>query len=301
MITVGKGTAGNTVEKDRQPENLLSVTMSENDFSLFSELIENLCGIKMPRVKKTMLEARLRKRMRALGLRSFREYWNYIDSPKGKKIELVNMIDVVTTNKTDFFREPAHLEYLYNEALPELLADPEREKHQGLRIWSAGCSTGKEAYSLAMILSEYSRNKGPLAFTIHGTDISTKVLEKAARGIYDQDKAEAIPPAYRKRYLLKSRDPEKRTIRIAPEIRSLATFSRLNFLEENYGFTIPFDVIFCRNVIIYFERENQQRILTRICRNLIPGGYLFTGHSETLHGMTLPIRPLAPSVYRKDR
>ena len=297
---VSNGTFDSDPKAKRTPENLTSVTMSDRDFSLFSELIQNVCGIKMPLAKKTMLEARLRKRMRVLGLGSFREYWNYVDSPQGKMSELVNMIDVVTTNKTDFFREPAHVEYLYNEALPELLARAGTGKYPGLRIWSAGCSTGKEAYTLAMILKEYSRNEGGLDFSIHGTDISTKALESAARGIYNQEKAETIPVAYRQKYLLRSRDPEKQLIRVAPEIRSHVTFSRLNFLDENYGFDLPFDVIFCRNVIIYFDRENQQRILSRVCRNLVPGGYLFTGHSETLHGMTLPIRPMAPSVYRKD-
>jgi len=274
--------------------------MSDSDFSLFSELIQNTCAIKMPTVKKTMLEARLRKRLRVLGLFSFREYWKYLNSPQGKQDELVHMIDVVTTNKTDFFREPAHIEYLYNTALPDLIARKGSGKQAGLRVWSAGCSTGKEAYTLAMIMTEYSRARGKMDFSILGTDISTDALEKAARGVYEREKADMIPADFRKKYLLKSRDKSKRLIRVIPEIRSLITFGRLNFLDENYGFSRPFDVIFCRNVIIYFDRENQQRILENICRHLVAGGYLFTGHSETLHGMKLPIKPLAPSVYRKE-
>jgi len=274
---------------------LTSVTMSDRDFSLFSELIQRLCAIKMPPVKKTMLEARLRKRMRVLGFDSFRKYWNYIESPGGRQDELVHMIDVVTTNKTDFFREPAHLEYLYNEVLPDL-----RRKQQSIRVWSAGCSTGKEAYSLAMILNEYSRNESKLDFSILGTDISTRALEKAARGVYDEEKAATIPAVYRKKYLLRSRERRERLIRVAPEIRSRVTFTRLNFLDDDYELSVPFDVIFCRNVIIYFDRENQQHILSKVCSHLVAGGYLFTGHSETLHGMKLPIKNMAPSVYRKD-
>jgi chemotaxis protein methyltransferase CheR len=296
----GKDTSDKDGTAQQRSVLLTSVTMSDNDFSLFSDLIQNICAIKMPLVKKTMLEARLRKRMRVLGLNSFREYWNYIDSPRGRQDELVHMIDVVTTNKTDFFREPAHIEYLYNNVIPDLQARRGTGKQPGLRIWSAGCSTGKEAYTLAMILTEYSLNEGNLNFSLLGTDISTKALEKAARGIYDQEKANTIPAAYRKKYLLKSRNKGNRLIRIAPEIRSLVTFGRLNFLDENYGFNVPFDIIFCRNVIIYFDRENQQRILSKVCRHLVAGGYLFTGHSETLHGMKLPIKPLAPSVYRKE-
>lgn len=290
----GKVNSARERGEGQRPELLTAVTMSNSDFSLFSELIQNLCAIRMPIVKKTMLEARLRKRMRVLGMSSFKEYWNYINSPQGGQDELVHMIDVVTTNKTDFFREPAHIEYLYNSVLPKI-----REKQRAVRIWSAGCSTGKEAYTLAMILREYSRNEGELDFSILGTDISTAALEKAVKGIYDKDKEKAIPMIFRKRYLLKSRDKNLNLIRVAPEIRSHVTFERLNFLNEDYGFKIPFDIIFCRNVIIYFNREDQQRILGKICRCLAAGGYLFTGHSETLHGMDLPIKPLAPSVYRK--
>lgn len=294
----------NAPERDgrisRYHDNLLYVTMSDGEFNRFSRLVQDLCGIKMPPVKKTMLEARLRKRMRALGLGSFKEYWKYIDSVEGKRNEIIHMIDVVTTNKTDFFREPAHLEYLYNSALPDLLKDRGDDNRSNVRVWSAGCSTGKEAYSIAMVMSEYSRNVRKLNFSILGTDISTDVLEKAAKGIYKQEKADTIPTEYRKRYLLKSKDPEKQLIRVAPEIRSLVSFGRLNFLDEDYGFKADFDIVFCRNVIIYFDRENQQRILRRICSHIVSGGYLFTGHSETLHGMELPIKPMAPSVYKKE-
>lgn len=294
------GASGKKSSALKQRENLLSLTMSDSDFALFSGLIQDLCAIRMPANKKTMLEARLRKRMRVLGIGSFRKYWDYIDSAQGRKEELVHMIDVVTTNKTDFFREPAHFEYLYNNVLPDFQKHRDLRRPPGLRVWSAGCSTGKETYTLAMILTEYSRNVQEIDFSILGTDISTAALEKAARAIYSKEKAEPIPAQYKKKYLLKSKDKSKNLIRIAPEIRSRVSFGRLNFLDEDYGLNASFDVIFCRNVIIYFDRENQQRILGNVCRYLVDGGWLFTGHSETLHGMDLPVKPMAPSIYRKQ-
>ena len=281
------------------PESLAMVIMTRNDFAFFSNLIQSRCGIKMPDVKKTMLESRLRKRLRHLGLRSFREYWNYLETPNGKTDELISMIDVVTTNKTDFFREPAHFEHLYSKSVPALIqrfgAGTERE----LKIWSAGCSSGEEPYTLAMILSDYSRNEEKLSFSILGTDISTQVLEKARRAVYAEEKVEPVPAVMKKRYLLRSKDTHKKVVRIVPQLRSLVDYGRLNFLDRNYGINHTFDIIFCRNVLIYFDKDNQRDILLKLLRYLVPGGYLFTGHSETLHSLGLPVELKAPSVYRK--
>ena len=280
-------------------EPLTTVTMTRNDFAFFSNLIQSRCGIKMPDIKKTMLESRLRKRLRHLGIRNFREYWDYLETPLGKSNELVSMIDVVTTNKTDFFREPAHFDYLYEKSVPDLIERFGAGTRRELKIWSAGCSSGEEPYTLAMVLSDYSRNVGRLSFSILGTDISTTVLEKASRGVYKEEKIEPVPAVMKKRYLLRSKDRQKRLVRIVPQLRSLMEYRRLNFLDSNYGINDTFDVIFCRNVLIYFERENQRDILLKQLRHLVPGGYLFTGHSETLHSLDLPVELKAPSVYRK--
>lgn len=280
---------------------LTMATMSESDFAFFSSLIQDRCGIKMPSVKKTMLESRLRKRLRHLGLNTFSDYLDYVDSPAGKNSEIISMIDVVTTNKTDFFREPAHFEYLYNHALPTLIDKYGAGKDRELMVWSAGCSSGEEAYTLAMVIADYSLFEEPLSFRMLGTDISTLVLEKARRAVYPYERVEPVPEAMRKRYLLKSKDQVPTQVRIVPELRSLVQYGRLNFLDSDYGIRERFHVIFCRNVLIYFEKEEQKKILLKLLDHLIPGGYLFTGHSETLHSLDLPVNLMAPSVYRKKR
>jgi len=285
---------------DSLQEPLTTVTMTRNDFAFFSSLIQSRCGIKMPYAKKTMLESRLRKRLRHLGLRNFREYLEYIESPAGKNSELVSMIDVVTTNKTDFFREPTHFDYLYSNSVPTLIREYGAGKGRDLNIWSAGCSSGEEPYTLAMVLSDYSRYEEKLSFNILGTDISTQVLEKARRAVYAEEKVEPIPGVMKKRYVLRSRNRSRKLVRIVSGLRKLVAYRRLNFLDDNYRINSTFEIIFCRNVLIYFEREKQRDILLKLLKHLVPGGYLFTGHSETLHSLNLPLQLKAPSVYRKE-
>lgn len=282
------------------PESLVSVTMTRSDFAFFSNLVQTRCGIKMPDAKKTMLESRLRKRLRHLGLRDFREYLEFIESPAGKTSELVSMIDVVTTNKTDFFRESSHFEYLYSNTVPTLFKEYGAGKESDLNVWSAGCSSGEEPYTLAMVLSDYSRIEEKLSFSILGTDISTQVLEKARKAVYAEEKVEPVPAVMKKRYLLRSRDRSRKLVKIVSGLRKLVEYGKLNFLDDQYGINSTFDIIFCRNVLIYFERENQRDILLKLLKHLVPGGYLFTGHSETLHSLNLPLKLKAPSVYRKD-
>lgn len=282
------------------PVDLTGLRISEGDFSRFSQLIYNVCGIKMPPHKRSMLEARLRKRLRFLGLSSYEAYRDFLFSHDGMVEELTNMIDVVTTNKTDFFREPRHFDFLIETVLPDLIPATGAGIDRPLRLWSAGCSTGEEPYTLAMFLEEFRWDNKPLNYKIVGTDISTQVLEKAVQGIYHKDKIEPVPDAFRKKYLLKSRDKESPQVRIIPEIRAKTRFQRLNFMDETFNVSEPQDIIFCRNVIIYFDRLTQEKFLARLCSCLLPGGYLFMGHSETLSGMPLPLRQLAPAVYLKN-
>lgn len=278
---------------------LFSKGLSDGDFAKLSRLIYDTCGIKMPPHKKSMLEARLRRRLRILGLKSFEAYCDYLFGHGGMEQELVSLIDVVTTNKTDFFREAAHFDYLVDRTLPELIAQYGAGLDRPLRIWSAGCSTGEEPYTLAMVLSDFARSYDGFRFSILATDISTQVLERASQGIYGIDKIVTVPAEMKKRYLMRSRDPASKVVRIVPELRSLITFRRLNFMEEHFGLNETFDIIFCRNVIIYFDRPTQQTLLQRFCEHLGPERYVFMGHSETLHGMNLPLVQKAPSVYRK--
>lgn len=273
--------------------------LTDRDFERFSKLVYEHCGIKLPPHKRSMLEARLRKRLRANDLHAFEDYAEMVFASEAPTAELVKLIDVVTTNKTDFFREPAHFDYLLQSALPYLVNSFGSGIKQPLRVWSAGCSTGKEPYTLAMILKEYQAKTPEFNFDILGTDICTEVLEKAVQGIYAAVKAEPIPAALKKKYLLKSKDPESRQVRIVPELRAMTSFRRLNFMDDSFGFREPFDIIFCRNVIIYFDRPTQEILLTKLVDNLASGRYIFLGHSETLLGLNLPLTQMAPSVYRR--
>ncbi len=274
-------------------------TMSGRDFSRLSEFIHDSCGIKITPVKKVMLESRLSKRLKNLCMHSFGDYCEYLFSPRGMQDELVHMLDMVTTNKTDFFREPAHFSYLVEKAVPELINLRGAGSSRMLGVWSAGCSTGEEPYTIAMVLNDL--NDGGFRYTVLATDISTKVLDIAKLGIYSEDKVGPVPDPLKGRYLMRGKDSRQGMIRIAPELRERVKFRRLNFMEGDFGMREPMDIIFCRNVIIYFDRVTQEKLLKRFCRHLVPGGYIFMGHSETLQGMDLPLVPVAPTVYRKNR
>ena len=271
-------------------ENVRGLTLlSARDFSRLKQFIYDECGINITDAKRTMLETRLQKRLKQLSISSFSEYCDYLFSQKGREDELTHMIDQVTTNKTDFFREPAHFDYLTRKVLPEIT-----RSRRPVTIWSAGCSSGEEPYTLAMVLKEYGCD-----FIVLATDISTKVLDKAKLAVYDTERVDPIPDPLRRKYLLKSKDPAKKLYRVVPELREHVRFRRLNFMEGDFGFREPIDVIFCRNVIIYFDKVTQERLLNSFCRYLAPRGYLFMGHSETLLGMDVPLTPVAPTVYRR--
>lgn len=265
--------------------------MSQKDFARLREFIYSECGINLVDAKKTMLEARLQKRLRMLNLKTFTQYCDYLFSTHGVEEELTEMIDQVTTNKTDFFREPGHFEYLKRKALPEL----SRLKKSFL-VWSAGCSSGEEPYTLAMILEDFGCD-----FTVLATDISTKVLEKARRAVYDEERVVPVPMAFKKKYLLASKDRTKKLFRVVPELRQRVKLRRLNFMDADFGFREPIDIIFCRNVVIYFDKPTQERLLNHFCRYLSPHGYIFMGHSETLLGMDVPLVSVAPTIYRRKR
>jgi len=275
------------------------VTMTESEFSQFSHFIEGNLGIRLPVHKKSLLEGRLRRRLRSLGIDSFAEYSDMLFRSSENRGELIRLFDEVTTNKTDFFREAVHFDYLVDKALPELIASCGAGVHRPLKVWSAGCSTGKEAYTLAMVLSEYQQKTPDFSFRILGTDVSTRVLETARLGIYKAEKAEPIPERLQKKYLLRSKNKENLTVRIVPELRALANFCHLNFMDEDFGLNDTADVIFCRNVIIYFDRPTQEKVLSRLCQYLPTGKFIFMGHSETLNGMNLPLQQVAPTIYRK--
>jgi chemotaxis protein methyltransferase CheR len=243
-----------------------------------------------------MLEGRLKRRLRELNIDSYKQYCEYLLGQEGLREEKVRFLDVVTTNKTDFFREPGHFESLTQRALPELTA---RAGGRPLLLWSAGCSSGEEPYTLAMVLSEYAETHPGFRFRILATDISTHVLANAELGVYTTESVEPVPPALRRKYLMRSRERHADRVRMVPELRKLVEFRRLNFMDADYGVGQKADAIFCRNVIIYFDRATQERILGKLSHCLVAGGFLFVGHSETLHDMNLPLEALGPALYRR--
>ncbi len=277
----------------------LRAGLSQELFSRLSDFIYRESGIKMPLTKKTMLEARLQKRLRSMGLTSYDEYCSYLFSPEGIANELVHMIDVVTTNKTDFFREAQHFEYLIEHVLPSLVQSRGAGIRRPFMAWSAACSSGEEPYTLAMVLDQFSRRARGFTFQVLGTDISTRVLETARDGIYHEERIEQIPLELRSSYFMKSRDRSRKLVRVVPELRAHVKFRRLNFMEEDFGMREKMDVVFCRNVLIYFDRPTQEAVINRICGHLHSGGYLFTGHSETINGMKVPLTPVANTVSRR--
>ncbi|MCP4153331.1 MAG: chemotaxis protein CheR [bacterium] len=283
-------------------DRLYREKLSRADFKRLGNLIESEYGIKMPPAKHEMLEARLRKRLKALNINNYKQYCDYVLSPEGRENELVHMIDTVSTNKTDFFREPAHFQFLVKDILPELISVKGAGVNRELVVWSCGCSTGEEPYTISMVLSEFKlRAPGlELQYIILATDVSTQVLDKAKRAVYTAEKSGPIPVILRQKYLMKSKDKNKGLIRIVPELRNHVRFRRLNLLDDYLGMREPLDIIFFRNVMIYFERDVQKRILQKIIACLRPGGYLFIGHSETLNKFDFPIHQVSPTIYKKE-
>ena len=269
--------------------------LTNRDYARLCKLVYAEAGIHLGTGKKIMLEVRIKRRLRDLDLDSYAQYCDYLFGHKGLKEEIVPLIDVVTTNKTDFFREPGHFKFLAEKAIPEMVA---RRGNQ-LLVWSAGCSTGEEPYTLAMVMSEYAQAHPGFGFKVLATDISTTVLKKAEMGIYTDEVVSPVPDALKRKYFMRSRDRDSNRVRVVPELRRLVEFRRLNFMEENYGLAEKADAIFCRNVIIYFDRPTQERILSKLSHHLVPRGFMFVGHAETLHDMNLPLEPVAPALYRR--
>lgn len=271
--------------------------LSDKSFVKLSEYIYTNYGIKMPESKRNMLQARLQKRLRANELSSFEDYCDLLFSgADDAKEELIHMIDVVSTNKTDFFREANHFDFLRSVSLPELT----KKRTEPLKIWSAGCSSGEEPYTIAMVVNEFLGSGSRHDFSILGTDISTSILRKAVNAIYTEERVTGIPLELKKKYFLRSKDSEKRLVRIEPKMRSKARFQRLNFMDYDYA-TVPkdFDIVFCRNVLIYFDKKTQEKVINRLCNHLKTGGYFFLGHSESIMDMKVPLKQIKPTIYQK--
>jgi len=275
--------------------------LSAIEFSRIARLVEGEAGIKLPPNKRLMLEGRLRKRLRAHGFDTFKAYCDFLFKGDGTAEEMGFLINVVTTNKTDFFREPDHFDFLMKKAVPELIRRRSGAETQPLlKVWSAASSTGAEAYTLAMVLNERMVERRDFRCAILGTDISTTVLEQGERAIYPAEMMAPVPEPYLKRFVMWPREPGARSdVRIVPELRRMVRFARLNLMDATYPFDRDVDVIFLRNVLIYFEKEDQEAVVRRLVGHLRPGGYLFLGHSESMIGNAAQVRQVAPAVFQK--
>ena len=276
--------------------NIYKAQLSDKDFGTLASIIIKETGIKMPIAKKVMLQSRLKKRLTELNFTNFGDYTNYVVSKQGFSTELIHMIDAVSTNKTDFYREPVHFEVLNDLVLPRFA----RENHnQTFKAWSAGCSSGEEPYNIAMVVDDFIKKGYSFDCYVRASDISTSILRMGINAVYTEQRILPVPKNMLHKYFMRSKDKTKRIYKVIPELRKKVQFSRINFMDETFKVPERFDVIFCRNVLIYFDRPTQEAVVSKLLRHLKPGGYFFIGHSESLIDMDLPIKGVRPTVFRK--
>jgi len=260
--------------------------LSDHEFAQFRQFIHGVAGISLAPVKKTLVAGRLSKRLRHHGLTSFSDYYRLISSQSDERQIAV---DLLTTNETHFFREPRHFELLCDRLLAE------HPQGRPFRVWSAACSSGEEVYTLAMVLEE---SLGASPWEVFGSDISTKVLQQAASGLYSMDRASELSPDRLRRYCLKGVGSQEGRFLVAPQLRSRTRFAQVN-LTATLPSTPTFDAIFLRNVMIYFQPETKRQVVQSLMTRLRPGGWFVIGHSESLNGLASDLEGIAPAVYRK--
>jgi chemotaxis protein methyltransferase CheR len=278
----------------------IAESVSEADFLSFQRLIERQAGIHLAPVKKALLVGRLARRLRELRIPTLREYYKRVAADPA---ELTHMLDCISTNETHFFREPSHFDFLSGEVLPRWNTEAKAgERPKQVRVWSAGCSTGEEPYSIAMTLLDQFPSSSGWHLEILATDLSTRVLQKARDAQWPIQKAQEIPQGFLKSYMLRGTGAQEGKMKASSEIRQPVSFEYLNLLESStYPNSKLFDLIFCRNVLIYFQPETKQQVIHRLLNHLAPDGYLFVGHSESLNHLTDAVRTVIPTVYTRAR
>lgn len=271
--------------------------LSEAEFRRFQSLIYERAGIHLSHNKRAMLAGRLLRRLRALQLDKFGQYFERVTESDE---ELTRMLDCVTTNETRFFRERKQFDFLEGVLIPEWKAEADAGRRpRVIRVWSAGCSTGEEPYSLAMTLVDGLGSQWDIS--VLATDLSTRVLDLARAGLWKLEKSADIPEPLLRQYMLRGRGSMIGMMKAGPEIRSVITFAPLNLHASDYGIAGRFDMVLCRNVLIYFDAESRRGAIDRLIDHLAPGGHFFIGHAETLHGITTRVRPVMPTVYRLEQ
>lgn len=272
---------------------MVEVPLTDADFASIVRMVREASGIALSESKRDLVYGRLRRRLRALEIGSFAAYRALLDGPDGRA-ERVRMVNAITTNLTGFFREAHHFEHLAREVLPPLRM---RSQARRLRIWSAGCSSGEEPYSIAMTVTSTLPELPRWDARILATDIDTDMVAHGAAGVYEEDRARAIPPAHRSTGTVRGTDGR---VEMAPALRSLITFKPLNLLGA-WPMSGPFDAIFCRNVVIYFDKPTQRTLFDRFADMLVPEGHLYIGHSESLFRVSERFTHLGRTIYRKVR
>lgn len=268
-------------------------TLGDTEFEYFRNVVYRESGIRLTDLKKALVQARLTKRIRQLKMSGFEEYCEYVKQHYHDELE--NLINCITTNKTDFFRENRHFEFMKDHLIPMWL----EKKKRRIRIWSAGCSTGEEPYSIAITMREHFPNIDGADVRILATDIDTDVLNKAQRGIYSAETIADVPLPLAKKYFLRGTGDNEGFFKMKDAVKRMISFRKLNLLDDSYPMKGRFDLIFCRNVIIYFDKETQRKLFDKMCDYLADDGFLFVGHSETLTGLTSRFVLVANSIYRK--
>ena len=268
-----------------------SIELNKSQFFKISRLVYESCGINLQESKLSLVQSRLMKRLRALGLDNFEQYITFLGEDTSGQ-EFITMIDIITTNKTSFFREPQHFDYIRKIILPDL-----KEKSK-IRVWSAGCSSGEEPYSLGILFKEEFSTHLNMDIKILATDISPSMLKLARDAIYDQELLEEVPHPYYLKYFYRTGGPETSLFKIKNQVTTLVRFAGLNLVAK-WPMKGPFDFIFCRNVMIYFDKKTRENLINKFWQILAPGGYLFVGHSESLTSIAHKFHYVQPAVYRK--
>ena len=268
--------------------------ITDGEFRQLRDLIHLHTGIALSEHKRALVCARLARRLRHYQFTRYAQYYELLCQGDPDGVELMEMINAITTNKTDFFREAHHFQFLTERVFPE----HRQKKTRRLRLWSAAAATGEEAYSLAMTVREAFANAPDWDIKILATDIDTRVLAHAAEGVYTAEQATHIEPALLRRYFLKGNGEFENRVRVKPALKTLLRFRQLNLLDEPWPMRAPFDIIFCRNVLIYFDKATQRRLLERLSALLSPDGFLMLGHAEAVHGFDYLYRPVGHSIYQ---
>lgn len=272
--------------------------VTDREFRQFTAFVYRHTGIALNDTKRPLVCSRLSKRLRHFGYVRLGEYYDHLTDRDPAGEELVQMVNALTTNKTEFFREAHHFALLRTDIVEPCATvnGPGR-----LRVWSAGCSSGEEAYSIAFTVLDGLPDAADRDVRILASDIDTDVLARATRGVYPANRVAGVPTLLRERYLVRGRGRSEGLVRVRPEVTRLVTFRRINLRDESWPIRVTFDAIFCRNVLIYFDRALQRRVVRRLVEYLKPGGYLFLGHSESLLGMGPRLRSVGKTVYQRVR